>query len=74
MELFRLESGSRISSVHCFHVPEKYEWFSATSCCSDTLVAMCYPNIPVNIPNGDNSVSVHRLRGDRLDELARASN
>ena len=39
MELFRLESGSRIARLHCIHVPEKYNWFSAT-CGSDTLVAM----------------------------------
>ena len=64
MELFRVESGSRISRVHCVHVPEMYEWFSATSCCTDTLVAMTYP-----IP--DESVRVHRLCGDRLEELAR---
>ena len=63
MELFRVESGPRIARVHRIHVPEEYESFSAT-CGSDTLVAMSYPN-------SDNSVRVHRLRGDRLEELAR---
>ena len=63
MELFRVESGPRIARVHRIHVPEKYNWFSAT-CGSDTLVAMSFPYT-------DNSVCVHRLRGDRLEELAR---
>ena len=67
MELFRVESGPRIARVHRIHVPERYYSFSAT-CGSDTLVAMSYPDY---IPNGDNSVRVHRLRGDRLEELAR---
>ena len=62
MELFRVESGPRIARLHRIHVPEQYYWFSAT-CGSDTLVAMSYEN--------DNSVRVHRLRGDRLEELAR---
>ena len=69
MELFRVESGPHIARVHCIHVPEQYCWFSAT-CGSDTLVAMSYTK-EKNIPNGDNSVRVHRLRGDRLEELAR---
>ena len=66
MELFRVESpwfrGKRIARVHRIHVPKKYYTFSAT-CGSDTLVAMSYEN--------DNSVRLHRLRGDRLEELAR---
>ena len=62
MELFRVESGPRIARVHRIHVPEMYNWFSAT-CGSDTLVAMSYFS--------DKSVRVHRLRGDRLEELAR---
>ena len=61
MELFRVESGPRIARVHRIHVPEEYYYFSAT-CGSDTLVAMSY---------FDRSVRVHRLRGDRLEELAR---
>ena len=69
MELFRVESGPRIARVHRIHLPEKYFWLSAT-CGSDTLVAMSYPKTEY-IPNGDNSVRVHRLRGDRLEELAR---
>ena len=64
MELFRVESGPRIARVHRIHVPEEYRWFSAT-CDSDTLVAMSYPNTQ------NNSVRVHRLRRDRLEELAR---
>ena len=63
MELFRVESGPRIALVHRIHVPEKYNSFSAT-CGSDTLVAMTYPS-------PDQSVHVHRLRGDLLEELAR---
>ena len=62
MELFRVESGPRIARVHRIHVPEPYLSFSAT-CGSDTLVAMSYYD--------DKSVRVHRLRGDRLEELAR---
>ena len=65
MELFRVESGPCIARVHRIHVPEKYEWFSAT-CGSDTLVAMSYTSY-----FSDKSVRVHRLRGDRLEELAR---
>ena len=61
MELFRLESGPHIARLHRIHVPEQYKWLSAT-CTSDTLVAMSYD---------DNSVRLHRLRGDRLEELAR---
>ena len=62
MELFRVESGPRIERVHSIHVPNNYEWFSAT-CGSDTFVAMSYRR--------DQSVRVHRLRGDRLEELSR---
>ena len=62
MELFRVESGPRIARVHRIHVPEQYNWFSAT-CGSDTLVAMTYPD-------PDQLVQVHRLRGDRLEKLA----
>ena len=68
MDLFRVESGPRIASLHRIHVPERYEWFSAM-CGSDTLVAMSYP---MRL-NSDNYkyVRVHRLRGDRLEEIAR---
>ena len=59
MELFHVESGPRIARFHSIHVPERYSWFSAT-CGSDTLVAMTYPLL----------VRVHRLSGDRLEELA----
>ena len=61
MELFRVESGPRIARLHRIHVNEQYFMFSAT-CTSDTLVAMSYY---------DNSVRLHRLRGDRLEELTR---
>ena len=63
MELFRVESGPLIARVHRIHVPEKYRCFSAT-CASDTLVAMSYLYT-------DHSVRVHRLHGDRLEELTR---
>ena len=69
MELFRVERGPRIARFHRIHVPEEYCWFSA-KCTNDTLVAMSYP-INDAIPNADNSVRLHRLRGDRLKELAR---
>ena len=61
MELFRVESGPRIARVHRIHVPEEIRWFSARSG-SDTLVAISYE---------DQWVRVHRLCGDRLEELAR---
>ena len=63
MELFRVESGPRIVRVHRIHLPETYCWFSAT-CGSETLVATSHQFT-------DKSVRVHRLRGDRLEELAR---
>ena len=63
MEMFRVESGPRIARLYRIHVPEEYFWFSAT-CTSDTLVAMTYPK-------PDQSVRLHRLRDDRLEELAR---
>ena len=62
MELFRVESGPRIARVHRIYVLKRYRWFSAM-CSSDTLVAMSYDK--------DEYVLVHRLRGDRLEELAR---
>ena len=62
MKLFRVESGPRIARVHRIHVPEMYHLFSATRG-SDTLVAMFYRYM-------GQSVRVHRLRGDRLKELA----
>ena len=65
MELFRVKSHlfhrKHIERVHRIDVPEQYYSFSAT-CGSDTLVAMSYE---------DQSVRVHRLQGDRLEELAR---
>ena len=67
LELFRVVrtwfGDNSITRLHRILVPEEFRWFSAT-CSSDTLVAMSYPK-------QDNSVRVHRLRGDRLEELAR---
>ena len=62
MELFRVENGPRIAHVHRINVSEEYCWFSAT-CGNDTLVAMSYQY-------KDQSVRVHRLLDDRLEELA----
>ena len=64
-----MESGQRIASLHRIHVNEAFYWFSATSR-SDTLVAMSYPETEYH-PNADNSVRLHLLRGDRLEELTR---
>lgn len=61
MELFRVEKGHCILRVHRIRT-EEYMLFSAT-CSSDTRVAMSYKT--------DNSVRLHRLRGDLLEELAR---
>ena len=63
LELFRVESGPRIARVHRIHVPEEYFYFSAKFS-SDTLVAMSYPYI-------DQSVRLHRLSGNQLEELER---
>ena len=63
MELFHVESGPRIARVHLIDVPEEYAYFSST-CDSDTFVAMTYRS-------PDNSVRVHRLVDDRLEEIAR---
>ena len=63
MELFHVESGPSIARVHLIDVPVEYSYFSAT-CDSDTLVAMTYRS-------PDNSVRVHRLLDDRLEEIAR---
>ena len=62
LELFRVKSGPSIVRVHRIHVPETYWCFSAT-CSSDTLVAMTYKDL-------DKWVRVHRLLGDRLEEIA----
>jgi hypothetical protein len=69
MELFHVERGPRIAHVHRIPVPEKYYWFSAT-CGSVTLVAISYPKNEYP-SNADNSVRLHRLRGDWLEKLAR---
>ena len=62
MELFRVQNGARIAHVQLINMSEQYNSFSAT-CGSDTLVAILYVT--------DKSVRVNRLRGDRLEELAR---
>lgn len=62
LELFCVESGPRITPVHRLQVPEQYRYFSA-KCDRDTFVAMSSEN--------DAWVSVHRLCGDRLEELVR---
>ena len=66
MELFSVhDADPRIAHISRIHVPDKYRWFSATSSsgCSETLVALSHEDSQV--------VSVHRLVGDRLEELAR---
>ena len=76
MELFRVESGPRIARVHRIHMPEECYTFSAT-CGSDTLVAMTFSKYPDTVGGSfgksvyRNTVRVHRLHGDRLEELAR---
>ena len=61
LELFRLKNASRIELLHRIRVPLNYSDF-ATKRGSDTLVATCSTN--------DNSVHVHRMSGDKLEELA----
>ena len=60
LELYRVESG-RIVYVNRIHLPEQYKWFTATSS-TDTCVALFYD---------DDTVRVHRLHENKLDELAR---
>ena len=60
LELFSVEGDQQIARICSIHVPE-YWRFSATFI-SETLVAMSYK---------DNSVRVSRLRGDKLEEIAR---
>lgn len=61
MELFRVESGPRISLLHRIAITDEYRCFSATSGI-DTLVAISYTT--------HSSVLVHRLRGDQLEAVA----
>ena len=66
MELFRVESDPlHISRLHRIRVPDEYFVFSATSG-SDTRVATSH-----RIDENDDSVRVHRLLVDRLEEVAR---
>lgn len=60
MELFQVERGPSIARINRIIITQMYYWFSATSG-TDTLVAISYIN----------EVRVHRLRGDRLEVLAR---
>ena len=60
MELFRVESGPRITHVHRIYLPESYSNFVATGA-GETLVAMAYKE----------SVSVNHLCGDHLKEISR---
>ena len=86
MELFRVESGPRIARVHRIHLnKELHKCLFCATCGSDTLVALgCFQKIDENSDEDsdedgvlkmpvfdDNSVRVHRLRGNRLEELAR---
>lgn len=66
MELFRVASAARISSVHRIRVPEKYTRFSATVC-EDILVAMSYWNTGIS----EDSVCLYKLCDDRLEERSR---
>ena len=64
LEMFHVERGPlplHIARVCTIDVPEPYWWFSA-NCSSDTLVAITFRR--------DQSVRVHRLRGNRLEEFA----
>lgn len=65
MELFRVKSGERIASLQRITITEEYTWFSATCAADDTRVAMSYKADALQ------EVRVHRLLGDRLEELAR---
>ena len=60
MELFRVESGPRITHVQRIYLPESYSNFVAVAG-GETLVAMAY----------EDSVSVNRLCGDHLKEISR---
>ena len=63
LQLIHVQSGPLIAHEQRILVPEKYRYFSAT-CGSggDKHVAMSY---------ADESVRVHRLVGDKLEEMAR---
>lgn len=66
MELFRVDSDSRINRVHRIHLSEVFSAFAATyGYGSDILVALSNRE--------DRSVRLHRLRGDRFafEELSR---
>ena len=69
LELFRMQtarglftSGPRIAHEHFIRVSETYRCVSATCIGIDTLVAISYV---------DQSVRVHRLVGDELEEITR---
>ena len=60
MELFRVESGSRITFVNRIKLPESYSDFSVSGS-GQELVAVSYKD----------TVRVNRLCGDRLEEISR---
>ena len=61
-----MESGPRVARLHRIDLSEEFDEFFCFSATfgSNTLVAMSHPYM-------DQSVRVHRQRGDRLEELAR---
>ena len=61
MELFRVESGPRITPLNRINVPEIYFDFSVSGSAGEELVAVSY----------ENSVCVNRLCHDRLEEISR---
>lgn len=65
MELFHVDSYRHVERASRVAIPEQYTWFSAMTRDSGTFVAMSY--------RCNNEVRVHRLDGDRLEELTRAT-
>ena len=61
MELFRVESGPRVTLLNRIDVPEIYFDFSVSSSSGEELVAVFYKD----------SVCVNRLCRDRLEEISR---
>ena len=61
MELFRVESGPRVTLLHRINVPEVYFDFSVRGSAGEELVAVSYKD----------SVCVNRLCHNRLEEISR---
>ena len=59
-----------MKEVHTFHLSETYQFFTA-SCDSEDLVAMSYSTSYRSNRTDQQSVRVHRLHGNRLQEIAR---